>query len=182
VTVPGRVRAQSWVACRDVDEEQVAPDEHGSLQHRLAHRWRSELDAGQRSAVIAWASFAATFGAARAVTHWIRDGHGPSGGGVNAGGTHLHHYNLGILLLSGLGAITIRGKEEHRRHPSAAAVYGVANALIVDEAALLLDLKDVYWAKQGRTSVDIAIALIAAGGLAVTSMPLWPRAQRKVRR
>ena len=118
----------------------------------------------------------------RGITHWLKDGHGPSGGGVSAGGPHLHHYNLGILLLSALGAVTVRGKEHHRRHPTAAAAYGTANALIVDEAALLLDLKDVYWAKQGRTSVDLAVGLIATGGLAVAGMPLWPHAARALHR
>jgi hypothetical protein len=155
-----------------MDDDAAAAPDGDQLPERLRHAWSSHLDAGQRSAVLAWASFAATFGFVRALTHWIKDGHGPSGGGVSAGGTHLHHYNLGILMLTGLGAVTIRGKEEHRRHPAAAAAYGVANALIVDEAALLLDLKDVYWAKQGRTSVDLAVGVIAIGGLTVAAMPL----------
>jgi hypothetical protein len=161
------------------------PETHDDEQHlpeRLREEWHTRLDAGQRSAVIAWASFAATFGVVRGIMHWLKAGHGPSGGGVSAGGTHLHHYNLGILLLSALGAVTIRGKEQHRRHPSAAAAYGVANALIIDEAALLLDLKDVYWAKQGRASVDLAVGLIAAGGLGVAGMPLWPHAVGQLRR
>jgi hypothetical protein len=170
------------VASNRMEEQTSRTTDSASLSARLGRAWRSRLDAGQRSAVVAWASFTATFAVARAITHWLRDGHGPSGGGVNAGGTHLHHYNLGILMLSGLGAVTIRGSEHHRRHLASAAVYGAANALIVDEAALLLDLKDVYWAKQGRTSVDLAVGLIAAGGLAVTGLPLWPTVVRELRR
>jgi hypothetical protein len=165
-----------------MDEEGAGTLDSPDVAARLRHEWRTRLDAGQRSAVIAWVSFAATFGVVRAITHWLKDGHGPSGGGASAGGTHLHHYNLGILLLSGLGAVTIRGQEQHRRHPSAAAAYGVANALIVDEAALLLDLKDVYWAKQGRTSVDLAVGLMAVGGLGVAGMPLWAHAARALHR
>jgi hypothetical protein len=164
-----------------MEEGAPAADIH-RLPARLRRAWNTDLDAGQRSAVVAWASFAATFGIVRALTHWIKNGHGPSGGGVSAGGTHLHHYNLGILMLTSLGAVSLRGKEHHRRHPAAAAAYGVANALIVDEAALLLDLKDVYWAKQGRTSVDLAVGVIAAGGLAVTGIPLWPTIAREFRR
>jgi hypothetical protein len=164
----------------DADIADAPPDDR--LSARLRVVWRTHLDEGQRSAVIAWASFAATFGVVRGITHWLKDGHGPSGGGVSAGGTHLHHYNLGILLLTGLGAVTIRGKEHHRRHPAAAAAYGVANALIVDEAALLLDLKDVYWAKQGRTSVDLAVGIIAVGGLATAGLPLWPKIAGELRR
>jgi hypothetical protein len=165
-----------------MDEDAPETLDDPQLATRLRQEWRTRLDPGQRSAVIAWASFAATFGVVRGITHWLRDGHGPSGGGMSAGGTHLHHYNLGILLLSGLGAVTIRGKEHHRRHPSAAAAYGVANALIVDEAALLLDLKDVYWAKQGRTSVDLAVGLIGIGGLAIAGLPLWPHVTRALHR
>jgi len=46
-------------------------------------------------------------------------------------------------------------------------------ALIVDEFAELLDLQDVYWAKQGRISVDIAIAVIATGGSYFAARPFW---------
>ena len=48
----------------------------------------------------------------------------------------------------------------------------------VDELALLLDLKDVYWAKDGRESVDVAVGLIATGATVVAGMPFWPHAQR----
>ena len=100
---------------------------------------------------------------------------------MSVGGRHFHHYNLGIGLLAGIGAIALRGKDHHRHHPLTAASYGVANALIVDEAALLIDLKDVYWAKEGRTSVDIAVGVIAIGGLAVAGSSLWPAAVQELR-
>jgi hypothetical protein len=53
--------------------------------------------------------------------------------------------------------------------------------MIVDELALLLDLKDVYWAADGRESVDTAVGLIAAGGTIIAGMPLWPHAQGALR-
>jgi len=53
--------------------------------------------------------------------------------------------------------------------------------LIADEAALLIDLQDVYWAKQGRTSVDLAVGVIAVGGLAITGSSFWPAAVREIR-
>ncbi|MEO9221967.1 MAG: hypothetical protein ABI251_09380 [Mycobacteriaceae bacterium] len=150
-------------------------------RRRLRDAWYARLGPAERSAVIAWASFALTFGSVRALTHWIRDGHGPSGGGMSFGGKHFHHYNLGIALLTGVGAIAIRGQEQHHRHPVTAASFGTATALIADEAALLLDLEDVYWAKQGRTSVDLAIGVIAIGGLALAGAPLWPSVVRELR-
>ncbi len=145
----------------------------------LRMAWTHDLGPGQRSAMVAWASFATTFGVVRALTHWLRAGHGPRGGGVSVGGRHFHHYNLGIALLTGIGAIAVRGAEHHRRHLGTAAAYGAANALIADEAALLIDLQDVYWAKEGRTSVDLAVGVIAAGGLGIAGAPLWQAAQHR---
>ncbi len=116
----------------------------------------SELDPGQQSALISWLAFTGTFSAVRAITHAIRSGRGPFRN-LSVGGSHLHHYMWGIGLLAGVGAIAVRGAEEHRRHPATALAYGGGLALIVDEFALLLDLKDVYWAQQGRVSVDVGI-------------------------
>lgn len=133
--------------------------------------------------LVAWASFGVTFGIARAVTHTLRRiGGGSSSGGIMIGGKHLHHYNLGILALNAVGVIALRGEERHRRHPVTAALYGGGAALIVDELALLIDLEDVYWAKEGRASVDAAIGAIAVGGLALAGAPFWQGAAREVLR
>jgi hypothetical protein len=45
-------------------------------------------------------------------------------------------------------------------------LYGVGAALTLDEFALWLNLQDVYWARQGRESIDAVFlfgALLAAG-------------------
>ncbi len=49
---------------------------------RLRHQWGERLQPGEQATVLAWASFTLTFVGLRALTHWIRAGHGPSGGGV----------------------------------------------------------------------------------------------------
>jgi hypothetical protein len=116
----------------------------------------SELNAGQQSALISWLAFTGTFGSVRGITHAIRAGKGPFKN-LSVGGEHLHHYMWGIGMLAGVGAIAVKGDEELRRHPATALIYGGGLALIVDEFALLLDLKDVYWAKEGRVSVDVGI-------------------------
>lgn len=160
-----------------------APDDAGSSSRpgrwsRLRAEWDKRLDPPQQSVVLSWAAFTTTFVGLRALTHWIRAGHGPSGGGMSVGGQHFHHYNIGIVLLGAVGAVGLRGAERHRRHPVTAVAYGSATALIVDELALLLDLKDVYWANDGRKSVDVAVTVIATGALIVTGLPLWPHARR----
>jgi hypothetical protein len=152
------------------------------LRRRLQRAFHEDLSGGRRSAVLAWAAFAGTFGITRGITHWIRDGHGPKSGGMTLHGRHFHHYNVGIAILAGLGALATQGQERYVERPGAAVAYGIGTGLIVDEAALLLDLEDVYWAAAGRTSVDLAIGIIAVGGLAIAGAPFWPSVTREVSR
>lgn len=144
----------------------------------LRHEWHERLDPSEQSAVISWGAFTAVFGGVRALTHWIRAGHGPKGGGISVGGRHFHHYNIGIALLTGVGAFALHGSERSRRHPAVAVAYGAGGALIVDELALLLDLEDVYWAQDGRKSVDAAVGVIAVGATFFAGLPFWPSARK----
>ena len=145
---------------------------------RVRDEWGARLEPGEQATVLAWAAFTVTFAGLRVLTHWIRAGHGPSGGGMSLRGSHFHHYNIGIALLASVGAVGLRGSEEQRHHPVAAVAFGAANAMIADELALLLDLEDVYWKADGRESVDFAVGLIAAGATIVAGMPFWPHARR----
>jgi hypothetical protein len=148
---------------------------------RLRHEWGERLDPVEQSAVMSWAAFTTVFAGLRVITHWIHGGHGPKGGGVSLGGRHFHHYNIGIALLAAVGMVGLRGSEKQRRHPVVAIAYGSAAALVVDELALLLDLEDVYWASDGRKSVDAALGVIAAGATFFAGLPLWPHAHRALR-
>ncbi|KAF0963791.1 hypothetical protein MLGJGCBP_03058 [Rhodococcus sp. T7] len=74
--------------------------------------------------------------------------------------------------------VAVRGSEKQRRHPTVPISYRVGAALIVDELALLLDLEDVYWAKEGRTSVDAAVVIIGLRGLMTAGFEFRPAAQR----
>jgi hypothetical protein len=150
------------------------------LPSAVHHAFRSELDPSQRSALLSWLAFTSTFAGVRGITYAIRSGKGPFGN-LSVGGEHLHHYMWGIGILAGVGAVAVGGEEHHRRHPVVAVSYGSGLALIVDEFALLLDLKDVYWAKQGRSSVDLAIGGIALAGSYFAALPLL-RAVRASRR
>ena len=129
------------------------------------------LDPCQRSALISWVAFTATFAALRGITYSIRAGRGPFRN-LSLGGEHVHHYLWGIGLLAGVGAIAVRGDESLRQHPVVAVSYGTGLALIVDEFALLLDLRDVYWARQGRISVDLGIGGVAVAGSYFASLPV----------
>jgi hypothetical protein len=143
------------------------------------HRaFREELHPRRRNAVIAWLSFAATFGTVRVITTSIRNGNGPFRN-ITPRGMHLHHYLWGILLTTCVGGVAVRGADVTRRHPVVAVAYGSGMALIVDEFALLLDLADVYWEKQGRWSVDLGVGLIAAAGTLLEGAPVLRRLRRE---
>jgi hypothetical protein len=142
-----------------------------ALLREIRDAFRSELDSSQQSALISWLAFTTTFGAVRGITYSIKDGKGPFRN-LSVGGEHLHHYMWGIGLLTGVGAVAIRGDEKLRRHPATAMSYGSGLALIVDEFALLLDLKDVYWARQGRLSVDLGVTGSALAGTYFAALPV----------
>jgi hypothetical protein len=109
-----------------------------------------------------------TFLVVRVVTRLIRSG---SGGGVGLGnvriaGNHVHHQVFGILIIIGTGITLVSATPRGAALDVAAAVFGVGVGLTVDEFALWLHLEDVYWAEQGRKSVDaIFCVLVVTGAL-----------------
>jgi hypothetical protein len=149
-----------------------------SLPRDVRRAYREDLDAGQRAALLSWLAFTVTFGVVRGITYSIKDGKGPFGN-LSVGGEHLHHYMWGIGLVSGVGGVAVHGEDAHRRHPLVALSYGVGLALIVDEFALLLDLKDVYWAKQGRISVDLGVGGSSLAGTYFAALPLLRALRRR---
>lgn len=153
-----------------------------SLLHRLRTVYLRQVDPQEKALMYSWAAFGATFGSVRAITHLLRwrDSSSGGAGGLVIKGQHLHHYNLGIAMLIAVGGIAVHGQEPRRQHPVTAASYGAGAALILDELAILLDLEDVYWAKQGRSSVDAAFAALGLGGLYFAAAPFWHGVAREV--
>jgi hypothetical protein len=151
-----------------------------ALPQSIRRAYYSDLDPGQRSALMSWLAFTGTFAGVRGITYSIRAGKGPFGN-LSVGGEHLHHYMWGIGMLTAVGAVAVHGEDRQRRHPAVALGYGGGLALIVDEFALLLDLKDVYWAQQGRISVDIGVGGIALASSYFAALPVL-RGVRRDRR
>ena len=87
---------------------------------------------------------------------------------VEMHGRHIHHLVWGILLLLLVGYAWLvgidRGDSGGARWAArlTSIVYGVAAALTLDEFALWLNLRDVYWMREGRESFE---ALALFGGL-----------------
>jgi hypothetical protein len=132
----------------------------------------------QRSALISWAAFAATFAGVRAMTYAMKKGAIPVDD-IHTGSDHVHRhpYWWGIKLLAGAGGVAIHGNDRMRANPMTAVGFGAGAALVVDEFALLVHLKDVYWTKNGRLSLVLGTGLIAAVGASFTVIPAWRRAR-----
>jgi hypothetical protein len=112
-------------------------------------------------------AFFITFLSVRVITSMIRVGVGPFHN-VTAGPTHIHHLVWGILLLLVVGYVWLSevGVGSGWVATLTAIAFGVGAALTLDEFALWLDLRDVYWTSQGRISVDVVLifgSLLSAG-------------------
>jgi hypothetical protein len=94
-------------------------------------------------------------------------------GSGSAGGIHLHHMVFGILfvLVSGLLAIAFWPSGSPYRE-LIAVFFGIGAALTLDEFALWLYLRDVYWCPEGRSSIDATVlGVVLAALLLVGSSP-----------
>ncbi|MEV4324537.1 hypothetical protein AB0J37_20080 [Microbispora rosea] len=87
-------------------------------------------------------------------------------GNVSVGEMHIHHVVFGVVLtlLGGVAGLVLSGASTGW-YSFSSAVFGVGAALVLDEFALILHLRDVYWQEEGRTSVDAVFVAIAATGL-----------------
>jgi hypothetical protein len=141
-------------------------------------------DRPQRRLFGASVSFFLTFAGVRAVVfavlHQIPPFHF-----IEHGGRHIHHLVFGIIILLAVGygwlADIGTGEDDSSLLLSRlmSILYGVGAALTLDEFALWLNLKDVYWSPEGRTSID---AIILFGALLATGawgFPLFQARRKK---
>lgn len=91
-------------------------------------------------------------------------------GSASSGGVHIHHMVVGVILMGVGGLLSFtQFNYSEELYSVAAILFGVGLALTFDEFAMIFHLRDVYWAEEGRTSID-AILLGAAGAGAVLVM------------
>jgi hypothetical protein len=122
--------------------------------------------------------FVGAFGLVRVSTHGIRSGWWPFGN-VRVGGRHIHHFVPGILLAFGSGAAALAVRSE-RLETTLALPFGAGIGLTFDEAALLLDLEDVYWTRKGLLSVQLSLGLAVILSTAILAFRMLRRGERQV--
>ena len=141
-------------------------------------------DRPRRRLFIATVSFFLTFGGVRGVvyciTHQIPPFHF-----VVMHGRHVHHLVFGIVILLAVGYAWLAeigvgtGSSSLLAGRLLSVLYGVGAALTLDEYALWLYLRDVFWSPVGLASIDVVVlfgALLAAGAW---DAPLFSGKRRK---
>ncbi len=115
---------------------------------------------------------------ARVSTLGIREGWWPFGN-VSVGGRHIHHFVPGILIAFGSGAGGLISDNESVE-TILAVPFGVGVGLTFDEAALLLDLRDVYWSEEGILSLQLSLALASFLAAGILGMRMLQRGESRV--
>jgi lysyl-tRNA synthetase class 2 len=125
--------------------------------------------AGKEPLLLLLLAFLVAFALTRLYTRLARR-HGWGSGSVH--GVHLHHMVVGIVIVLVAGLLAIAGNPGATARDGLAIAFGVGAALTLDEFALSLYLKDVYWTDEGRSSIDATImGVLLAGLLLVGTSP-----------
>jgi hypothetical protein len=158
----GRVwRRGSAPLPRETDDLLGAAEEAVTEAVEAAVVGYQDVSVGENSTFNLLASFATTFALARGITYLLRSH--PTVGpfrDLRLGRRHIHHFVPGIVLAFVSGAVAIVTRDE-RIEPKLALSFGAGMGLTLDESALLLELEDVYWTREGLLSVQIALAVLA---------------------
>ena len=85
-------------------------------------------------------------------------------------GLHLHHLVWGIVLLLVTGFLSFVTKAKSPWEEILAGLFGFGAGLTLDEFALWIHLRDVYWAEEGRSSFDAVVVAAVLGGLIVVGV------------
>jgi hypothetical protein len=119
--------------------------------------------------------FVGSFALIRLSTTGIRAGWNPFGS-VRVRGRHIHHFVPGILLAFGAGGAGLITQSD-RLEQTLAVPFGAGIGLTFDEAALLLDLRDVYWTREGLLSLQLSAGLAAILGGTIIFLRMMRRGE-----
>jgi hypothetical protein len=123
------------------------------------------------------AGFLGAFATVRLSTWGIRNRWGPFRN-VHIRGRHVHHFVPGILVAFTAGTIALLTDDDELEQRLAIPM-GAGIGLTFDEAALLLDLRDVYWTREGLLSVQLSLGATAILSIAILTQRMLRRGERR---
>lgn len=123
-----------------------------------------DLDSPRAPAMLVLIAFLLSFAFIRTSARMIRMRVSWWPGNVETeGGLHIHHLVWGISLLLICGFVSFATEMQSPWMQITAIGFGIGAGLTLDEFALWLRLEDVYWAREGRASLDaIVLATVFA--------------------
>ena len=129
--------------------------------------WQNQLVEHNRQALfLVLVGFLGSFVLIRVSTRLMRSPRVPwwPGSIVSDSGVHLHHLVFGIVTMMIAGTIGFALFGESPWFEVCALAFGIGVGLTIDEFALWVHLDDVYWAEEGRRSIDATVvaALVMA--------------------
>jgi hypothetical protein len=130
--------------------------------------WKHQLvDHGRQYLFLVFVGFIGSFGFIRLSARLMRSPRVPwwPGSVVSESGVHLHHLVWGITMMMGAGVISFALLSSGWWYEACAFVFGVGMGLTIDEFALWIHLDDVYWSREGRSSIDASLIAAAFMGL-----------------
>jgi hypothetical protein len=117
---------------------------------------------GKEPLLLLLLAFLVTFALTRLYTRLARV-YGWGSGSVH--GVHLHHMVIGIIMILVSGVVAIAVTPASPEIEVLAIAFGVGAALTLDEFALWLYFRDVYWSEEGRSSIDATLMGFVFGAL-----------------
>lgn len=128
--------------------------------------WDDQIVANDRVSIfLVFAGFLGSFLFIRTSARLGRSTTWWPGSVVTDDGLHLHHLVWGICLMMGSGVLAFSLHTEGGWFHLSAALFGIGMGMTIDEFALWIYLKDVYWSNEGRSSIDAALYVTALMGL-----------------
>ncbi|MEX0993088.1 MAG: hypothetical protein WDZ37_03735 [Solirubrobacterales bacterium] len=142
----------------------------------VARRGYREAAAGETVVFNLLSAFVISSSLMRLTTFGMRKGV-PGFFNVRLGERHIHHFIPGILIAFAAGTAAIFSHDTRTRETLAIPL-GVGMGLTLDESALLLELEDVYWSREGLVGVQITLATASLLAAAVIALRILRRGER----
>jgi hypothetical protein len=136
--------------------------------------WDKLVDNHEQGLFLVFAGFVLSFSFIRMSTRLMRSPRVPwwPGSVVSESGVHLHHLVFGIVTMMITGTLGFVALGASPWTEICAFAFGIGTGLTIDEFALWIYLDDVYWAEEGRSSIDATV--IAAAAMALLLLGFTP--------
>jgi uncharacterized membrane protein len=136
--------------------------------------WDQLVEHDEQGLFLVFVGFILSFAFIRMSTRLMRSPRVPwwPGSVVSDSGVHVHHLVFGIVTMMAAATVGFAALGASPLTEICAFAFGIGAGLTIDEFALWVYLDDVYWAEEGRSSIDATV--IAAAGMILLLLGFTP--------